>query len=269
MMRKRNRLLSVFQSAGKRYFHAKSRIGRETIDNPGSWKILDRLYGNEPNETATGTFRPVHWTDRMFYYSKAARATRSRLAEYVRMMKSLGEEYARNNGGSVGILSLASGPGRDVVEVAECLGKEGIAVSALCADKCGEAMALGARLAWTKNMDVAFRQCKIADIRNYAEAGSFDIVITQGIMDYLSDERAVDLLRSARSLLREGGTILTSNMGRHVWIRFWMEAFGEWRLKYRSAEDLRKIMLDSGFAAENVGVYLLREGFHWMGVGKK
>lgn len=88
-------------------------------------------------------------------------------------------------------------------------------------------------------------------------------------MDYLSDERAVDLIRSGRALLKEGNTILTSNMGRHVWIRFWMEFFGEWRLRYRTAEDVRKIMPDSGFEPYKISVYLLPEGFHWMGVGKK
>jgi len=86
------------------------------------------------------------------------------------MMKSLGETYASNNGESVGILSLAFGPGRDVIQVAECLGKKGITVNDVCADKCGEAMELGAKLAKAKNISgVTFRQCKIAEIRKYAE----------------------------------------------------------------------------------------------------
>lgn len=64
--------VSAIRSAGIKFFHKRSQIGRETIDNPGSWKILDRLYGNEPQRIETAAFRPVHWTDRMFHFSKAA-----------------------------------------------------------------------------------------------------------------------------------------------------------------------------------------------------
>lgn len=42
-----------------------------------------------------------------------------------------------------------------------------------------------------------------------------------------------------RELLGDGGTILTINMERHLWIRIWMEYFSEWRLKYRSGESAR------------------------------
>jgi SAM-dependent methyltransferase len=192
------------------------------------------------------------------------------LDEYKKIMKLLGPEYAELNGGTVNILSLASGPGRDVIEVAEDLGRKGIAVRAACVDKCGESMELGKRLAEQKRLEgMTFRQCRIAEIREYAEAGSFDIVITQGILDYFSDDRAVDLLRSARALSKEGGTLVTSNMGRHVWIRFWMEFFGEWRLKYRNGRDLARLLLASGYDRRQIDVYRLPEGYHWMGLAKK
>ncbi len=253
-----------------KYLHKHSKIGRDTIENPGSWKILDRLYGNEPEGIETVAFVPEHLTDKMFYNSKAARATRARFVEYVEQMKKLGKEYAESNNGKVDILSLASGPGRDVIEAVEFLKEEGIDVYATCIDKCKDAMELGSNIAKNKGLkNITFKRGKIGKMHHYENGNSYDIVITQGIMDYLDDERSINLLRNSKEVSREEGTLITSNMDMHMWMRFWMEFFGRWKLNYRGKQYLEDLMIKAGYDKDNMSLYLLPEGYHWIGIGKK
>lgn len=258
------------RKAGAKYFYKHSRIGKTTIENPGSWEILDLLYGNEPENTETGTFTPEHWSDKMFFNSGAAKATRARFRHYVEKMEEFGEEYARENNGRVSILSLASGPGRDVMEVMEYLGKEGIDVYATCVDISKKAMETGSRIAKKKGLkNITFKRCNVNKIHLYENDNSYHILITQGIMDYLRDKTAINLIKNSRGLLKEGGTLITSNMDIHKWMRGFMEFFGGWKLIYRSGEDLEKLMIKGGYEEDKINVYLLPERFHWIGIGKK
>ena len=269
--------LKSLRRSGTKFFHKHSKIGKETIENPGSWRVLDLLYGNEIEIHANGDYEfserefvPKHWTDKIFYNSKASEATRARFKHYVETMKQLGEEYAESNNGRVNILSLASGPGRDVMEVAESLKRRGIDVYATCVDKDKGAMEIGSIIAMKKGLKgITFKRCKIGKAHHYENGNFYDIVITQGIMDYLNDERGVDLLKNARNVSKEGGTVITSNMDVHRWMRFFMEVFGGWKLKYRNGKELEKIMINAGYEKDKVNVYLLPEGYHWIGMGKK
>jgi hypothetical protein len=252
-----------------RYLHDNSEIGRETIENPGSWRILDHLYGNEPIEE-TGTFTPKTWADKMFYDSKAAKATKARFQRYIEEMKIRGEEYARERDGRVRILSLASGPGRDVIEVTEELRKRGIDVFATCVDQCKEAMELGSRIAKRRGLgNINFKRYRINKMNSYENGNLYDIVITQGIMDYLGDETGTFLLKNSKDVSSDGGTTITSNMDIHRWMRFWMETFGGWKLKYRNGEALKKLFLKAGFDEDKITLTLLPEGYHWIGIGKR
>jgi len=169
----------------------------------------------------------------------------------------------------VSILSLASGPGRDIIEVTRFLRGLGIDIYAMCIDKCPEAVALGSRIADHRELSgmVNFTRKRLRRGDHYRDSSKYDIVITQGILDYLSYERAISLLENAWHISNDGATIVTSNMNRHKWMRFWMEFFGEWRLKYRNREEISTIMKESGY--RDLDVYLLPEGYHWMGIGKK
>ncbi len=261
--------LKSLRRLGTKYLYEHSRIGRETIENPGTWKSLDLLYGNELGEE-TGTFVPKHWSDKMFYNSKASKATRARFKEYVEKMEKLGEEYAELNNGRVSILSLASGPGRDIMEVTESLKRKGIDVYATCVDKCKDAMELGSEIAKNKGLkNITFKRYKIGELHRYENDKLYDLIITQGFMDYLSDEKGIHLLKNAKDVSREGGTLITSNMDMHKWMRFWMEVFGGWKLKYRNGKELENLLTVAGYEKDKINVYLLPEGYHWIGIGKK
>lgn len=253
-----------------RYIRRRSDIGRETIENPGSWRILDRLYGNVPGEIETGTFTPKHWLDRMFYDSSAAEATRARFKEYLRLMKQIGIERAKKDG-HVSLLSLASGPGRDVIEATEFLRGEGIEVFAVCVDKSKEAMEVGSKITRAKGLSgaVQFKRYNVNQTSKYENGNHYDIIITQGIMDYLDPEKATTLLGNARQLSKEGGQVITSNMAKHLWMKLWMEVFGNWKLIYRDENDIKKLFKDAGYSEDGISVGPLPEGYHILGIGKK
>jgi len=139
----------------------------------------------------------------------------------------------------------------------------------MCIDRCPEAMDLGSKIAKDRGLSakVNFMRKRLGRGGYYRDTVKYDVVITQGILDYLSNERAISLLESAWLISNHGGAIVTSNMNRHKWMRFWMEFFGGWRLKYRRRDELSAIMKKSGY--KDVNVYLLPEGYHWIGTGKK
>jgi len=254
----------------KRYLYDHSLIGRETIRNPGSWKILDLIYGFNPNSYGMEIFMPRHWCDKMFYFSKAAHATRARYIHYVSLMLEWAQQFAELNNNSISLLSLASGSGRDVVQVVERLNEKGIDLRSLCIDKDSEAIRLGMKLTeCMKINNICYVKGKIKDIDKLLINRSFDIIITQGILDYLNDGEAKELFRRSAQLLNPGGVLITSNMSRHRWMRCWMEYFGNWRLKYRTGIDLENLLLESGFEGRAIQKYMLPQGYHWIAIARK
>lgn len=70
------------------------------------------------------------------------------------------------------------------------------------------------------------------------EERTYDYIYCIGLIDYLSDRRALDLVRGLWARLAEGGTLLVGNMKAgtaNVWP---VNVMFDWRVKYRTAEDL-------------------------------
>ena len=74
-------------------------------------------------------------------------------------------------------------------------------------------------------------------------------------------------MRTAYDALIPGGSVITSNMDDHGWIRFCMEEIGAWKLNYKDLETMEGIMSDAGFIDSEV--YKIPEGYHWIALGKK
>ena len=86
-----------------------------------------------------------------------------------------------------------------------------------------------------------------------ANNDSFDLVWCAGLFDYLDDTAAVLLLRRLGKSLSASGTMVIGNFGPNVRSRSYME-FGEWRLNYRSGDDLLALAKAAGFQDRRLSV---------------
>ena len=76
--------------------------------------------------------------------------------------------------------------------------------------------------------------------------GTFDFVYAAGLFDYLSDSIAKALVSTMASLLAPGGKLLLANFAHSHVDSAYMEAFMDWRLIYRTEEDMQRLLTAPG-----------------------
>ncbi|SFQ37038.1 extracellular factor (EF) 3-hydroxypalmitic acid methyl ester biosynthesis protein [Bradyrhizobium sp. Ghvi] len=92
-------------------------------------------------------------------------------------------------------------------------------------------------------------------IRKAQDDGPFDIVVCGGLFDYLDDRTIAFLLKELRErAVKEGGTVLFTNIATDNPFRVWMEAIANWKLIHRSEADIRRIVDTAGFDLSNFQV---------------
>jgi hypothetical protein len=74
--------------------------------------------------------------------------------------------------------------------------------------------------------------------------GSFDFVYAAGLYDYLADNVARALTARMFEMTRPGGQVMIANFAPQIWDRAYMEAFMDWRLIYRTEEEMGALMGD-------------------------
>lgn len=70
------------------------------------------------------------------------------------------------------------------------------------------------------------------------DLGEFDLIYSAGLYDYLPDPIAERLTRRLFGMLKPGGQLLAANFLRSCYGRGYLEAFMDWQLVYRTAEEL-------------------------------
>jgi SAM-dependent methyltransferase len=72
--------------------------------------------------------------------------------------------------------------------------------------------------------------------------GTFDLVYSAGLYDYLEQPVAAALTAELTRLLRPGGKLLVANFARDFPTQAFMEAFMDWRLLDRSAAEVAALV---------------------------
>ena len=73
------------------------------------------------------------------------------------------------------------------------------------------------------------------------DLGDFDFIYSAGLYDYLPGPIAARLTHRLFAMLRPAGQLLTANFLRTCYGRGYLEAFMDWQLVYRTAEELREL----------------------------
>lgn len=76
--------------------------------------------------------------------------------------------------------------------------------------------------------------------------GSFDLIYSAGLYDYLSDTLSRRLTRLLLQMLRPGGRLVLANFVPNTSDRGYMELFMDWHLVFRNESQMCKIATDAG-----------------------
>jgi extracellular factor (EF) 3-hydroxypalmitic acid methyl ester biosynthesis protein len=169
---------------------------------PGDYEIIEKAYNNEPLSDGLGQL-----FDQYFLSTTLANGIRYRRAL---MREILAEEMRQKP--AARILNVGCGPCREIVELAPVILETGARFT--CVDFDTEALvySAGRILECGLQEHVAFRQYNALRMinaeRNIREFGHCDVIYTIGLLDYLTDDVLVRMIRSLYDTLRAGGVLV-------------------------------------------------------------
>lgn len=239
----RNRLLpaSMLKRMANR---SQSPLIQESLIRPGGWRSMNIVYENR---------RPVDWMDRMAVrYNPISMASRNRrklvTAKLTELLKALQDEP------KIQLLGIGAGPGLHLQDsvVRAGLPPEKVRISLIDLDS--DAFEFGSLCAKERGLQdsVEFVQGDAREIRRVLPDVSPHVVKIVGLLEYLTDEQALQLLNAMRDVVRPDGRLLTHGLvDRYNAAPFLARTFG---LKHfhRTEHDVQSLLNSAGFATVSV-----------------
>lgn len=186
------------------------------------------------------------------YFLSNARAFRNRLSLVKREILIAIKEVGQRKVG-VNLLSLGSGSARAVFEILHILnGTPPVKVKLI--DMSREAIYYSQKLAHTFNIDqVEWHQDYVQNLEKYCQSFRPDVVEMVGLLDYYSQEQAVDIVTKIYNVLSPGGRLITGNVCPNFEKPFVDKGIG-WQAIYRTSPELAEIMIRAGFSTERIKI---------------
>ncbi len=234
------------------------RANTKPFGYPGDYEVMRFLY-EKPFEGQTLFAKAVSLT---FDGIAPSRAVRHRKDLMKRQLRGLIESLRR----PVRILALACGPAQELLELFQELPDLPAQVEIVLFDQDKGALAYAYRRLkpvfdlWERQVKVIYLHDSIKrllrDANLFADFGSFDLVYSVGLFDYLRPSTAVGLARNLVARLGEGGRALIANMVPENPGRWFMEHHLDWWLIYRTRQEMLEI---AGRAAPGAHLQILEE----------
>ncbi len=219
---------------------------------PGDFETIEIIYDCRPS----GEGLPSLIFDDYYLHARPAQAVRNRLIWLADRLEAEVRVQAGARGRPVRVLSLGSGPARELALLAQ--GAELAAVvTATCLDMDPAALAF-ARGRLDGRMDGRVQFVRDNALRFAAGPNRPDqpyhLIYAAGLFDYLNTEQAARLITDCHGLLAPGGLLIIGNFSQetHPSDRILMDWLLEWRLIYRDEAEYRAIFVQTPF--ENNGL---------------
>jgi SAM-dependent methyltransferase len=222
------------------YILCLSELGREGIQNSGSFRFADHIYRDEP----AGITPLGKWLDARLLALPATVAFRERYKQSQLAMRDALERFS-DAPGPLRILAIPCGIPRDLKQMADTLEREN---PSLLERLTYVGMDLDPEL-----LEVARRYLKDCSGRSktlhrgnalvraeYPE-GKFHAIVSTGLGEFLTDEEICVFYRNVHEALTPGGTFYTSATAREGRSERLMRAF-ELYTQYRTADKLRILL---------------------------
>ena len=242
------------------YLGLTTALGREAIENSGSYEFADHIYGNRP----AGKFLVGYLLDALFLNLKSARSFRSRYLYARSEIQGLIVERAD----PIDVLAVPCGLARELFDVSAWLAdnrsKQQVRLIGMDLDE-----ELVSRLAGTsRRLGTGIKfVCGDALSADAYPAQPFDGIVSLGFTEFLDDALAVAFYRLAYGKLKPGGRLVTSGMRPHRLSDYLLRNVADLQTSYRSADTLRGLARQAGF--EQISTYEDRTGLQTMLIGVK
>jgi len=230
-----------------------SEMALASIEEPGGWKSMRAAYENKPG---------ANWLDRVIVnYGTFPKALRNRKRISASLLAALIDACDHDH---VHVVAVGAGGGNNVLEAMAMAQHPD--VRACLIDINAGAFEYGRQVASQLGLSdrLQFIQGDACDIRTMVDWDP-ELVTLIGIIEYLSDEELLRLLRAMHDAMDTGSHVLVNSIGnRHGIDRFLRRVF-RLNLNYRSPERVSAFLAEAGFEAchdqdEPMNVYHLLIG---------
>ncbi|MCK5023860.1 MAG: class I SAM-dependent methyltransferase [Candidatus Aenigmarchaeota archaeon] len=152
------------------------------------------------------------------------------------------------------ILSVGCGGCRDILKVKKYI--ENIPCDIVLYDIDNDALDLSRKRLEDLQCDLHLIDGNfLHSVRKVETLGPFDLIIAGGLFDYLSDKHLLFFLKNTyRTLLSEKGVFFFTNIQKENPFQVWQEYFADWKLTYRTEENILGLLSSAGFTESSIDI---------------
>lgn len=225
----------------------------------GDFQVIDMIYAKR--RTGVGRLGPL--LDEYFLSISVAKAVRNRRGLLLEcFLELLGDSPPDR----VRITSLACGPAREIFDLFERI-DDPQKVLFNCLDLDFQALSAVSRVAEERHVEQSVRLMQenlilLATGRRESSLPPQDLMYSIGLIDYFQDKLVIQLLNWIFDSLRPGGKAILGNFDPRCPDRAFMDHLLEWRLIYRSPDDMRRLFASSKFGDRPVDIRYEQQGIN-------
>ncbi len=223
----------------------------------GDFEVIDLIYAQQP--AGTGRLGPL--LDDYFLNIAVSKAVRNRRGL---MLKEFLELLAETTAEKVHITSLACGPAREIFDLFDQI-KDPKRVMFHCLDLDFQALSSVNRRAEDCGLQRSVQLLQenlilLATGRRKTSLPPQNLMYSIGLIDYFQDKLVIQLLNWIHDTLAPGGKAILGNFDPRCPNRVFMDYVLEWRLIYRTPDDMRRLFARSKFGERPVDIGYEQEG---------
>lgn len=219
---------------------------------PGDYELLSGIYAGQPKSSGLGGYLDLY-----FLHSDLAQAVVARMHAARQFLN----HEARQRLGDLTILNVASGPCREFF-TGLYMPQDNRRISIVCIDTDEDALNfVREQLAAHDARDfpqvelVPYNALRMRSAKNnVARFGWADIIYSIGLLDYLPDKHLVATMQGLRESLKPGGVAYFSFKDTNGYDHCEYQWFVDWFFFQRDEQHCRKLMIDAGFAPDDIVV---------------
>ena len=223
----------------------------------GDFEVIDLIYAEVPG--GTGRLGPL--LDVYFLNIAVSKAVRNRrglmLGEFLELL-------AESTAEKVHITSLACGPAREIFDLFDQI-KDPARAMVHCLDLDFQALSSVNRKAEERGLQRNIQLLQenlilLATGRRKTSLPPQNLIYSIGLIDYFQDKLVIHLLNWIYDTLAPGGKAILGNFDPRCPNRVFMDYLLEWRLIYRTPDDMRRLFAQSKFGDRPVDIGYEKEG---------
>jgi hypothetical protein len=221
----------------------------------GDYATIELIYQNKPK--GDGRLGPL--IDKYLLNRPSSRAVRARRTFLCDALLERFAEWGTGRDDMYRVMSLGSGSARELFDFFPKMGKNTPLVRVTCLDIDMEALAFGSHLAREHGITDQFLWTKesvmhLGQPRGMTHPAPQDVIYSSGLFDYLRDDVAIQVLNWARLALEPEGLCMIGNFTADCPDRALMDHILDWRIIYRSKEEMMSLIRRSNFRDDHIEI---------------